>query len=50
MAPKPGRYRLAFVFGMAVTILAVTAWTRPGWVAPTLPMEIIYRPQLALLF
>jgi hypothetical protein len=49
MAPKPGRYRLAFVFGMAVTILAVTAWTRPGWVAPTL-MEIVYRPQLTLLF
>ena len=43
MAPKPARF--AFAVGMALTILAVTAW---ALAAPS--ASLIYRPELPLLY
>jgi hypothetical protein len=47
MALQP--YKVEFIFGlvigMAVTILAMTTWSRSDWAAPISPMETIYRSQ-----
>ena len=47
MAPKsklkPARF--VFVFGMAVTILAILTWLSHDLAAPTPPTEPIYQPQ-----
>jgi hypothetical protein len=47
MAPKLKSARFAFVFGMAVTILAMLTWLSRDLAAPTEP---IYRSQLLLLY
>ena len=45
MAPKPTRP--AFVFGMALTILAVMTW---AVAAPSESMYPIYQPQFPLVY
>jgi hypothetical protein len=50
MAPKPKGARFAFVFGMAVTILAMLTWLSRDLAAPAPPTEPIYQSQLLLLY
>jgi hypothetical protein len=40
---KPAR--LAFVFGMVLTILAIMMWSHRNLAEPIPPTEAIYRPQ-----
>jgi len=49
MAPKSKPARFAFVFGMAVTILAMLTWLSRDLAAPTPPTEPIYQSQLLLI-
>jgi hypothetical protein len=48
MAPKPEPARLAFVFGMVATILAIMAWLNRNLAAPS--SSLIYHPELPLLY
>jgi len=50
MAPKPKGARFAFVFGMAVTILAMLTWLSRDLPALAPPTEPIYQSQLLLLY
>ena len=50
MAPKPHPARLAFVFGMAVTILAIMMWLSRELAAPIPPTEPIYQAQHLILY
>ena len=50
MAPKSKPARFAFVFGMAVTILAMLTWLSRDLAAPTPPTEPIYQPQHLILY
>jgi hypothetical protein len=50
MAPKPKPARFAFVFGMAVTMVAMLTWLSRDLAAPAPPTEPIYRSQLLLLY
>jgi hypothetical protein len=50
VAPKLEPARLAFVFGMAVTILAILTWLSRDLAAPTPPTEPIYQPQHLILY
>jgi len=52
MAPKqkPQLARFIFVFGMAVTILAILMWRRRDLAAPIPPTETIYRAQHLILY
>jgi hypothetical protein len=45
VAPNPEAARLAFVFGMAATILVIMAWLSSDLAAPNPPPEAIYQPQ-----
>jgi len=45
VAPKPEPVRVAFVFGMALTILAIMTWADRDLAAPSPPTEAIYQPQ-----
>ena len=47
MAPKPKLKppRFVFVFGMAVTILALMTWVDRDLAEPIPPTEAIYQPQ-----
>src|SRR5262249_37272453 len=42
--------RFVFVFGMAVTILAILTWLSRDLAAPTPPTESIYQPQHLILY
>src|SRR5262245_61849674 len=52
VAPKPKLKpaRFVFVFGMAVTILAILTWVSRDLAAPTPPTESIYQPQRLILY
>ena len=52
MAPKPKLKpaRFVFVFGMAVTILAVLTWLSRDLAAPNPPTEPTYQPQHLILY
>ena len=50
MAPKPEPARFVFVFGMAVTILAILTWLSRDLAAPSPPTEPIYQPQHLILY
>jgi hypothetical protein len=43
--PKPEPARLAFVFGMALTTLAIIMWLSRDLAVPIPPTEPIYQPQ-----
>jgi hypothetical protein len=43
--PKPKLARFVFVFGMALTILAILTWRSRDLAAPIPPTESIYRAQ-----
>jgi hypothetical protein len=45
VAPNPEAVRLAFVFGMAATILVIMTWLSRDLAAPNPPTEAIYQPQ-----
>jgi hypothetical protein len=50
MAPKPKPASFVFVFGMAVTILAILTWLSRDLAAPSPPTEPIYQPQHLILY
>jgi hypothetical protein len=48
VAPNPEAARLAFVFGMAATILVIMAWLSPDLARPNPPPEAIQPQHLNL--
>jgi len=50
VAPNPEAARLAFVFGMAATILVIMAWLSRDLAASNPPTEAVYQPQHLNLF
>jgi len=48
--PKPKLVRFVFVFGMALTILAILMWRSHDLAAPIPPTEAIYRAQHLILY
>ena len=50
MAPKLKLARFVFVFGMAVTILAILVWQSRDLAAPIPATESIYRAQHLILY
>jgi len=48
--PKPKLARFVFVFGMAVTILAILMWQSRDLAAPIPPTESVYRAQHLILY